>query len=178
MKYKMLNVKDIATIAMCIAIAVVLGKAVGIFHKILPFSRGVINAPFFSFIIAMMLYKVRKPGAVSLFAVAYGFMMARMSIFGTLSIAVGGIAADIIISFILRDYSSDTKIAIFSPIYSVCGIISTFVMTTFFIKSSLYSFGGTIVMVISAVSVYAAGAIGAYFAMKLYQTRLRKIIPN
>lgn len=178
MKYKMLNVRDLATIAMCIAIAVVLGKVVGIFHKILPFSRGVINAPFFSFIIAMMLYKVRKPGAVSLFAVAYGFMMVRMSIFGTLSIVAGGIAADIIISVILRDFRSDTKIAIFSPIYSVCGIISTFVMTTFFIKSSLYSFGGTIAMVISAIAVYAAGAIGAFFAMKLYQTRLRKIIPS
>jgi hypothetical protein len=178
MKYKMLNVKDLATIAMCIAIAVVLGKVVGIFHKILPFSRGVINAPFFSFIIAMMLYKIRKPGAVSLFAIVYGFMMARMSIFASLSIAAGGIAADIIISIILRDFRSDTKIAIFSPIYSVCGIISTFIMTTFFIKSSLYSFRGTIAMVISAVSVYAAGAIGAFFAMKLYQTRLSKCLPN
>ena len=178
MKYKMLNVRDIATIAMCIAIAVVLGKVVGIFHKILPFSRGVINAPFFSFIIAMMLYKVRKFGAVSLFAVGYGFMMARMSIFATLSIVAGGIAADIIISVILRDFCSDTMIAVFSPIYSVCGIISTFIMTTFFIKSTLYSFGGTIAMIISAVSVYAAGAIGAFFAMKLYQTRVSKCLPN
>ena len=178
MKYKMLNVKDLAAIAMCIAIAVVLGRAVGIFHKILPFSRSVINAPFFSFIIAMMLYKIRKPGAISLFAVAYGFMMARMSIFGTLSIAAGGIAADIIISAILRDFKSDTKIAIFSPIYSVCGIISTFIMTTFFIKSSLYSFGGALTMVIGSVSVYAAGAIGAFFAMKLYQARLSRIITN
>jgi hypothetical protein len=79
MKYKMLNIRDLATIAMCIAIAVVLGKVVGIFHKVLPFSRSVINAPFFSFIVAMMLYKVRKPGAVSLFGLGYGFMMARMS---------------------------------------------------------------------------------------------------
>lgn len=178
MKYKMLNVRDLATIAMCIAIAVVLGKAVGIFHKILPFSRGVINAPFFSFIITMMLYKVRKPGAISLFAVGYGFMMARMSMFGTLSIAAGGLVADIIISLILRDFKSDAKIAIFSPIYSVCGIISTFIMTNFFIKSSLYSFGGTVAMVISAVSVYAAGEIGAYIAMKMYQTRISKIIAN
>ncbi len=178
MKYKMLNVKDIATIAMCIAIAVVLGKAVGIFHKILPFSRGVINAPFFSFIISMMLYKIRKPGAITLFALGYGFMMARMSIFATLSIVAGGIVADIIISVILRDFRSDTKIAIFSPIYSVFGIISTFVMTTFFIKSSLYSFGGTIAMVISAISVYAAGAIGAFLAMKLYKTRISKCLPN
>ncbi|WMJ77091.1 MULTISPECIES: hypothetical protein [unclassified Sedimentibacter] len=178
MKYKMLNVKDLATIAMCVAIAVVLGKVVGVFHKILPFSRGVINAPFFSFIIAMMLYKVRKPVAVSLFAVAYGFMMARMSIFATISIAAGGIVADIIISIILRDFKSDTKIAIFAPIYSVCGIIATFIMTTFFIKSSLYSFGGTVAVVISAVSVYGAGAIGAFFAMKLYQTRLSKCLPN
>ena len=174
----MLNVRDIATIAMCIAIAVVLGKVVGIFHKMLPFSRGVINAPFFSFIIAMMLYKIRKPGAVSLFAIVYGFMMARMSIFGTLSIAAGGIAADIIISVILKDFRSDTMIAIVSPIYSVCGIISTFMMTTFFIKSSLYSFGGTVAMVISAVTVYVAGAIGAFFAMKLYQTRISKIIAS
>jgi len=178
MKYKMLNVRDLSAIAMCIAIAVVLGKVVGIFHKILPFSRSVVNAPFFSFIIAMMLYKVRKFGAVSLFAVGYGFMMARMSIFGTLSIAAGGIAADIIISVILKDFKSDAKIAIFSPVYSVCGIISTFIITTFFIKSSLYSFGGALAMGISAVSVYAAGAIGAFFAMKLYQTRLRKIIAN
>jgi hypothetical protein len=174
----MLNVKDLATIAMCIAIAVVLGKVVGIFHKILPFSRGVVNAPFFSFIIAMMLYKVRKTGAVTLFAMGYGFMMARMSMFGTISIVAGGIAADIIISIILRNFSSDTKIAIFAPIYSVCGIVSTFIMTTFFIKSSLYSFGGTVAMAIGAVSVYAAGAIGSFFAMKLYQTRISKIIAS
>lgn len=178
MKYKMLNVKDIATIAMCIALAVVLGKVVGIFHKILPFSRGVINAPLFSFIIAMMLYKVRKPGAVSLFALGYSVMMARMSIFAFLSIAAGGVVADLIISIILRDFKSDTMIAIFTPIYSVCGIIATFIMTTFFIKSSLYNFGGTIAMVISAVSVYVAGAIGAFAAMKLYQTRLSKCLPN
>jgi hypothetical protein len=85
LKYKMLNVRDLAAIAMCIAIAVVLGKVVGIFHKVLPFSRGIINAPFFSFIIAMMLYKIRKPGAVSLFAMGYGLMMVRMSIFAFLS---------------------------------------------------------------------------------------------
>ena len=178
MKYKMLNVRDLAAIAMCIAIAVVLGKVVGIFHKVLPFSRGIINAPFFSFIIAMMLYKIRKPGAVSLFAMGYGLMMVRMSIFAFLSIAAGGIVADIIITLILRDYSSNTKIAIFAPIYSVCGIISTFIITTFFIKSSLYSFGGAIAMIISAVSVYVAGAIGAFFAMKLYQTRLSKCLPS
>jgi len=178
MKYKMLNIRDLATIAMCIAIAVVLGKVVGIFHKVLPFSRSVINAPFFSFIVAMMLYKVRKPGAVSLFGLGYGFMMARMSIFATISIAAGGIVADIIISLILRNYSSNTKIAIFAPIYSVSGVISTFIMTTFFIKSSLYSFGGTVAMAIGAVSVYAAGAVGAFFAMKLYQTRLSKCLTN
>ncbi|NLA14186.1 MAG: hypothetical protein GX867_08050, partial [Tissierellia bacterium] len=63
-------------------------------------------------------------------------------------------------------------------IYSVSGVISTFIMTTFFIKSSLYSFGGTVAMAIGAVSVYAAGAVGAFFAMKLYQTRLSKCLTN
>lgn len=178
MKFKMLNTRDLATVAMCIAIAVVLGKVVGIFHKILPFSRGVINAPFFSFIIAMMLYKVRKPGAITLFALGYGMMMARISIFASISIWVGGITADVIISTILGEYSSNVKIAILAPIYSACGIIATFIITTLFIKSSLYSFGGTMATIISAVSVYAAGAIGAFFAMKLYQTRLSKCLPN
>ncbi|WFA09364.1 hypothetical protein [Tissierella sp. Yu-01] len=172
MKYKM-NVSDLVIIAMCISLAVVLGKAIGIFHKILPFSRGIINAPFFSFIIAMMLYKIRKPGAVSLFALGYGIMMARISIFGTLTIAVGGIIADIIISVILRDYSSDFKIAVFAPIYSVCSIIATFIITTFFIKSSMYSFGGTLAMLLSALLVYIAGATGSFLAMKIFQTRFR-----
>lgn len=171
MKYKM-NVNDLVTVGMCIAIALVLGKAIGIFHKILPFSRGIINAPFFSFIIAMMLFKIRKPGAVTLFALGYGLMMARMSIFGTLTIALGGIIADIIISLFLRDYSSDFRIAIFSPIYSVCSIIATFIITTFFIKSTLYSFGGALAMAISVLTVYIVGAIGSFLAMKIFQTRL------
>jgi hypothetical protein len=178
MKYKMLNVKDLATIAMCIAIAVVLGKVLGIFHRILPFSRNVINAPFFSFIITMMLYKVRKPGAISLFAIAYGFIMARMSMFGMLSIMAGGVAADIVLSIILRDFRSDIKVAVFTPIYSVCSFISTFIVTTLFIKTSVFNSGGAIAMIIGAVSVYVAGAIGAFLAMRLYQTRISKIIAN
>lgn len=174
----MLNVKDLATIAMCIAIAVVLGKVLGIFHRILPFSRNVINAPFFSFIITMMLYKVRKPGAISLFAIAYGFIMARMSMFGMLSIMAGGVAADIVLSIILRDFRSDIKVAVFTPIYSVCSFISTFIVTTLFIKTSVFNSGGAIAMIIGAVSVYVAGAIGAFLAMRLYQTRISKIIAN
>lgn len=51
-------------------------------------------------------------------------------------------------------------------------------ITTFFIKSSLYSFGGTIAMFISAVSVFTAGAIGAFIAIKIYQTRTSKIIAS
>lgn len=178
MKYKMLNVRDIATIAMCIAIAVVLGKVLGIFHRILPFSRNVINAPFFSFIITMMLYKVRKPGAISLFAIAYGFIMARMSMFAMLSIMAGGVAADIVLSIILRDFRSDIKVAVFTPIYSVCSFISTFIVTTLFIKTSIFNSGGAIAMIIGAVSVYVAGAIGAFLAMRLYQTRISKCLPN
>jgi len=178
MKHNMLNVKDLAIIAMCIAIAVVLGNVVGILHKILPFSRGIVNAPFFSFIIAMMLYKIRKFGAVSLFALGYGLMMLRISVFTTLAVSSGGIAADIIIGAFLRDYSSDIKIAIFAPIYSVCGIIATFIITTFFIRSSLYSFGGALTMSISALSVYLAGAIGSFFSMKLFKTRISKCLPN
>lgn len=178
MKFKMLNTRDLATIAMCIAIAVVLGKVLGIFHRILPFSRNVINAPFFSFIITMMLYKVKKPGAISLFAIAYGFIMARMSMFGMLSIMAGGVTADIVLSIILGDFKSDIKVAVFTPIYSVCGFISTFIVTTLFIKTSVFNSGGAIAMIIGAVSVYVAGAIGAFFAMKLYQTRLSKCLPN
>jgi len=173
MKYKY-TTSDVATIAMCVALSMVLGKALGIFHRILPFSRGIINAPFFSFMVTLMLYRVRKPGAITLYALGYGLTMARLSIFATMSIAIGGIFADIIISFLLKDYTSELKISILTPIYSTCGIVVTFIITTTFITSSMYNFGGIMAMVISAIAVYAAGFVGSFSAMKLFTGRLEK----
>ena len=93
-----MNVRDIATIGMCIAIAVILGKGLGVLHKVMPFSRGVINAPFYSFLMALILYKTRKPGSMSLFALGYGIIMARISIISTISIIIGGVLMQIFIS--------------------------------------------------------------------------------
>ncbi len=171
MKWNM-NVKDITTIGICVAIAVVLGKLLAVLHRIMPFSRGVINAPFYSFLIALILYRVRKPGAMTLFALGYGIIMARISIFSTISIIIGGVLADIIILIFVKKYDSDVKIALCAPIYSAGGIIGTFFTVTFLIKSPLYSFDGPLALLISATTVYIAGLFGSFFAVKIFQKRL------
>lgn len=171
MKWNM-NVKDLTTIGICIAIAVVLGKVLGVLHRIMPFSRGVVNAPFYSFLIALILYRVKKPGAMTLFALGYGLIMARISIFTTISIIIGGLLADIIALIFVKKYDSNIKIALCSPIYSVGGIIGTFITVTFLIESPLYNFEGSLALLISVVTVYIAGLFGSISAMKIFSRRL------
>lgn len=171
MKWHM-SVKDLTTIAICIALAVVLGKGLGVIHRLLPGFRSIINAPVYSLLIALILYRVRKPGAMTLFAVGYGLIMLRISIFMTFSVIIGGVLADLIVLIVVRKYDSNMKIALCAPIYSVGGIIGTFIITTFFIKSSMYHFQGPIALVVSMVSVYFSGLLGSLLAMKIYQERL------
>ncbi len=171
MKWNM-NVKDLTTIGICIAVSVVLGKFLGVLYRVVPFSRGVINAPFFSFIVALIMYRVRKPGAMTLFSIGYGLIMARMSIFSTMAIIPGGILADIITYILVKEYDSNIKIALCAPIYSAGGILGTFIMVTFFIESAMYRFDGPLALLISVATVYAAGLVGSVSAMKIFPRRL------
>ncbi len=171
MKWNM-SIKDLTTIGICIAIAVVLGKLLGVFYRVIPFSRGIINAPFYSFIMALILYRVRKHGAITLFALGYGLIMARISIFSSVSIIIGGVLADMIALIFVKKYDSNTKIALFAPIYSVGGIIGTFITVTFFIESAMYRFEGPFALLISAVTVYIAGLVGSISAMAIFPRRL------
>ena len=174
MKWNM-NVKDLTTIGICIAVAVVLGKLLVVLYRIIPFSRGIINAPFYSFIIALILYRVRKPGAMTLFALGYGLIMARISIFSTLSIIIGGILADIITLALIRKFDSNLKIALCAPIYSAGGIVGTFLTVTFLIESSIYRFEGPLALSISVITVYIAGLAGSISAMTIFSRRLFNI---
>lgn len=167
-----MDVKDLTTIAICIAIAVVLGNVLGVLHRVMPFSRGVINAPFYSFLIALILYRVRKPGAMTLFAFGYGFLMARISIFSTISIIVGGVLADIVTYIFVRKYDSNIKIALCAPIYSVGGMVGTYFVVTFLIESRLYNFDGPLALLISVVTVYISGLLGSLLAMNKFTKRL------
>lgn len=167
-----MTVKDLTTIGICIAIAVVLGRVLGVLHRVMPFSRGIVNAPFFSFLVALILYRVRKLGAMSLFAIGYGLIMARLSIFSTMAIITGGIMADIITFLIVRNYNSDIKILLCAPIYSAGGIIGTFFTVTFFINSPMYMFEGRLALLISVASVYVAGLFGSFTAVRLCRNRI------
>lgn len=167
-----IDARDLTTIGICIAIAVVLGKFLGVLHRVIPFSRGVINAPFYSFLITLILYRVRKPRAMTLFAVGYGLIMARISIFSTISIIIGGVLADVISFICIRKYDSNIKIALCAPMYSVGSIIGTFFVVTFLTKSSLYVFEGLLALLISIIGVYIAGLIGSFTAIKIFPKRL------
>lgn len=171
MKWNM-NVQDLTTIGICIAIAVILGKFLGVIHRIVPFSRGIVNAPFYSFLIALILYRVRKPGAMTLFAIGYGLIMARLSIFAAGSIIIGGVLADIITYLLIKNYDSDLKIALSAPIYSAGGIIGTFIVVTYLTESALYNFQGSLALIVSIITVYIAGLFGSFAAMKIFQKRL------
>jgi hypothetical protein len=167
-----MNVKDLTTIGICIAIAVVLGNVLGILHRVMPFSRGVINAPFYSFLIALILYRVGKPGAMTLFAVGYGLIMARISIFSTISIIIGGILADLITFIFVRKYDSKIKIALCAPIYSAGGMVGTYFVVTFLIESRLYNFDGPLALLVSMITVYIAGLFGSFLAMNKLAKRI------
>lgn len=167
-----MNIKDLTTIGISIAIAVVLGNVLGVLHRLLPFSRGVVNAPFYSFLIALILYRVGKPGAMTLFAVGYGLIMARISIFSTISIIVGGVLADIITSIVVRKYDSKLKIALCAPIYSAGGMIGTYFVVTFLIESRLYHFDGPLALLASMIAVYISGLFGSFLAMNKLAKRI------
>lgn len=158
-----LTLNDTVTIAMCVALAVVLGKVLGLLHQVLPFARSTINAPVFCFIIGMILYRIRKPGAISLFAIVYGLFMARISVISTVAIAVGGIVADILIRLIVRDYKSDLKIALCTPLYSVSNVIASLVSVTLFVRKTMFTTQAITAMLISAIVVYAVGLVGSIF---------------
>ncbi len=172
MKWNM-TVKDLTTISISIAIAVVLGKLLGMLHGFLPFSRGIINAPFYSFLMAIMLYRTKKPGTMTLFALGYGGIMVGIaSVFMSLSIIIGGILGDLILLLVVRRYDSNLKIALCAPIYSAGGIFGTFIVVTYITESSRYVFQTPLAIIISMVSVYFVGLIGSLLAMKVMPSKL------
>jgi len=172
MKWNM-NVKDLTTIAISIAIAVVLGKVLGVLHGVLPFSRGIINAPFYSFLMAVMLYRTKKPGTMTLFALGYGsIMMGTATIFMSIAVVIGGLLGDLALLLFVRKYDSNLKIAFCAPIYSAGGIIGTFIVVTYMTESSRYVFQGPWALAISAISVYLIGLIGSLTAMKVMPKKL------
>lgn len=172
MKWNM-TVKDLTTISISIAIAVVLGKLLGVLHGILPFSRGIVNAPFYSFLMAVMLYRTKKPGTMTLFALGYGgIMIGIASVFMSLAIIIGGILADLILFVMVRKYDSNLKIALCAPIYSAGGIFGTFIVVTYITESSRYVFQAPIAIIMSMISVYLIGLIGSLFAMKIMPSKL------
>ncbi len=172
MKWNM-SVKDLTSISMCIAIAVVLGKVLGTLHKVLPFSRGIINAPFYSFLIAVMLYRTKKPGTMTLFALGYGLVMTGISsVFMSLAVIIGGILGDLILLLVVRKYDSNLKIALCAPIYSAGGIFGTFIVVTYITESVRYVFQGPLALIISVVTVYFMGLSGSLLAMKVMPSKL------
>lgn len=168
-----MNVRDLTTIGICIAIAVVLGKSLGFLHGVMPFSRGIINAPFYSFLIAVMLYRIRKPGTMALFGIGYGLIMIHISIFMSIAVIIGGLLGDIVLLLIVRKFDSNIKIALCAPIYSVGGIIGTFIVVTFFIDSPRYIFEGPLTLALSILTVYLTGLLGSFTTMKIMPSRLR-----
>ncbi|PKM50296.1 MAG: hypothetical protein CVV02_11730 [Firmicutes bacterium HGW-Firmicutes-7] len=170
-----MTTKDLTTIGVCIAIAVVLGKVLGILHSVIPFTRGIINAPFYSFLIAVMLYRIRKPGTMIMFALGYGLTMSYISIFMSMAVIIGGIIGELIMLVVTRKYHSNFIIALCAPIYSVGGIIGTFFVVTFVVNSPRYIFEGYFALLISVISVYIAGLFGSFTAMKIMPIKLRNI---
>lgn len=172
MKWNM-TVKDLTTISISIAIAVVLGNLLGMLHGFLPFSRGIINAPFYSFLMAIMLYRTKKPGTMTLFALGYGAVMIGIaSVFMSISIVIGGILGDLILLLVARNYDSNFKIALCAPIYSAGGIFGTFIVVTYITESSRYVFQSPIALIISMVTVYLMGLMGSLLAMKIMPSKL------
>lgn len=172
MKWNM-TVKDLTSIGICIAIAVVLGRVLGILHGVLPFSRGIVNAPFYSFLMAVMLYRTKKPGTMTLFALGYGgIMIGIATIFMSLAVIIGGILADLVLLLVVRKYDSNLKIALCAPVYSAGGIIGTFIVVTYMTESARYIFAGPWAVIISAVTVYIVGLTGSLTAMKVMPKKL------
>lgn len=172
MKWNM-SVKDLTSISMCIAIAVVLGKLLGMLHRVLPFSRAIVNAPFYSFLMAVMLYRTKKPGTMTLFALGYGTVMISISsIFMSMAVIIGGILGDLILLLVVRKYDSNLKIALCAPIYSAGGIFGTFIVVTYITESVRYVFKGPLVLMVSIISVYLIGLSGSLLAMKVMPSKL------
>jgi hypothetical protein len=172
MKWNM-TVKDLTSISICIAIAVVLGKVLGMLHGVLPFSRGIVNAPFYSFLMAVMLYRTKKPGTMTLFALGYGgIMIGVSSIFMSIAVIIGGILGDLMLLLIVRKYDSNWKIALCAPIYSAGGMFGTFIVVTYLTESVRYVFQGPLALIISIVAVYLIGLSGSLLAMKIMPSKL------
>ncbi len=172
MKWNM-TVKDLTSISICIAIALILGKVLSIFHGVLPFSRGIVNAPFYSFLMAVMLYRTKKPGTMTLFALGYGIIMIGVSsIFMSIAVIIGGILGDLTLLLVVRKYDSNLKIALCAPIYSAFGIFGTFIVVTYMTNSVRYVFEGPLALIISMVTVYIVGLSGSLLAMKIMPSKL------
>lgn len=178
MKWNM-TVKDLTSISVSIAIAVVLGKLLGVLHGVLPFSRGIINAPFYSFLMAVMLYRTKKPGTMTLFALGYGIiMMGISSVFMSMAVIIGGILGDLILLLVVRRYDSNLKIALCAPIYSAGGIFGTFIVVTYVTESVRYIFQSPLALIISMVSVYFIGLSGSLLAMKIMPSKLEASVSH
>lgn len=168
-----MTVQDLAFIAICVALATVLGKGLGVLYKIFPPGRVFFNAPVYSMLVAMILYKVRKHGAMVLFGAVYGLLMIRFSPFASLSIFSGAVLAELAGFLITKNFESSRIINLVAPLYSLGGVIATMVVGKLFLPGSRivshHSFMG---WVLTLLGVYILGYLGSRLATKVILPRV------
>ncbi len=170
-----MSTRNLATISISVALAIVLGRLMPLLYGAIPISRNLVNAPVFSFLLTATIYKTRQTRTIALFGLIYGLYMMHISVFAGASIIVGGLIGEVLSRIFIGEYDSSLKIALAGPLFSAGSVFASFLVVTYIIDSVRYRFPGTWALLAMFVYVYALGLVASFAATKLVSG---KIHPN
>jgi energy-coupling factor transport system substrate-specific component len=136
-------------------------------------SKFLMFAPFFSFMLTIIVNHLRKLWTVSLISFVLAFIMSFISIFMGAAILVSGIFTDILALLLFRGYNSDKKILFSIPFYSLFSFLTSFVIVNYITGNKVYILAtNPTILTVTSIVIYILGFIGSNVAMKVIVPRI------
>lgn len=172
-----LSAGDIAVIALTAALMVVIGYILFLLSAVLflPGAKFIIMAAFLSFMISIVVMKVRKRGTIFIFSLVFGGLMGMITVVMTLAIALSGLLTELTALIVPGAYWQKKKVIIVSSFFPFYSFIIALFATNYLTGSKLFAVGGVIPFLIVAVINYGLGFLGAKAAEHIMYKRLKKV---
>ncbi len=167
MKY---STREITLIAIVVAIMISVGYILYVVGSIFPGSgsKFVTMAPFLSFMLTILISKIKKVGTIFSTSLIFGGIMTFISVFMGVAIIASGILSDIITFILFRNYNKSYKIMASTALFPMFSAITSILVGNFITGNKLHVvFGGTTTVIILSICIYALGLFGSYMGLKL-----------
>ncbi|RKD33428.1 hypothetical protein [Thermohalobacter berrensis] len=142
----------------------------------IPGAKFFMFAPFFSFMLTVIVSCLRKIGVVSLISCVFAFIMSFISIFMGLAILVSGIFTDIIALILFKGYTTKKKIVFAIPFYPFFSFITASIVVNYVTGNKLFMLApNPLTLIALSIIIYTLGFIGSNVATKVVVSRILQV---